>query len=313
MSILIITLSFLSFMLIKYSPIDPVEAYIGGDIMRIGVEQREKIAEYWGLNKPPIEQFIRWASAAIYGDFGTSLIFRRTVLEIIKDGFIGSVLLMGISWLLSGILGFVLGIVAAVKEGTWIDKIIKYYCLILASTPTFWIGILLLIIFSVKLKWFPIGLGVPAGVLNEDVTFGSYMHHLVLPVMALSLLGVANIALHTRQKLLEILESDYILFAKARGERGALLIWRHGIRNILLPALTLQFSSFSELFGGAVLAEQVFSYPGLGQLTVQAGLRGDVPLLLGIVIFSAIFVFVGNLIADFLYTIVDPRMRGGAI
>ena len=118
-------------------------------------------------------------------------------------------------------------------------------------------------------------------------------------------------ALHTRQKLIDVLESDYVLFARARGEHGLVLFWRHGLRNIALPAITLQFASFSELFGGAVLAEQVFSYPGLGQATVEAGLRGDVPLLLGIVIFSAIFVFVGNLIADLIYHVVDPRTRRG--
>ena len=107
------------------------------------------------------------------------------------------------------------------------------------------------------------------------------------------------------------LTSDYVLFARARGEHGFVLFWRHGLRNIALPAITLQFASFSELFGGAVLAEQVFSYPGLGQATVEAGLRGDVPLLLGLVIFSTLFVFVGNLMADLIYHVVDPRTREG--
>ena len=118
-------------------------------------------------------------------------------------------------------------------------------------------------------------------------------------------------ALHTRQKLIDVLASDYVLFARARGEHGFILFWRHGLRNIALPAITLQFAAFSELFGGAVLAEQVFSYPGLGQATVEAGLRGDVPLLLGLVIFSTLFVFVGNLIADLIYHVVDPRIREG--
>ena len=108
------------------------------------------------------------------------------------------------------------------------------------------------------------------------------------------------------------MNSDYVLFARARGEEGLVLLRRHGLRNIALPAITLQFASFGELFGGSVLAEQVFSYPGLGQATVQAGLRGDLPLLLGIAIFSALFVFTGNLIADLIYSVVDPRIREGA-
>jgi len=308
---LLIAISLLSFLLISYSPIDPVKAYIGADMMRVGLEQREKIAEYWGLDKPPHQQFIQWAKAVIRGDFGTSMIFRRPVINVIRDGFIASLALMMVAWVVSGLLGFILGVIAGMKQGTWLDRLIKWYCLTLSATPTFWLGLLLLIIFSVKLGWFPIGLGVPAGVLAEDVTIVNRIQHLILPAMTLSILGVSNIALHTRQKLIDVLSSDYILFAKARGEKGYSLFWQHGLRNVALPAVTLQFAAFSELFGGAVLAEQVFSYPGLGQTTVQAGLRGDVPLLLGIVIFSSIFVFLGNLMADLIYRIVDPRIREG--
>src|SRR5699024_7194902 len=163
---------------------------------------------------------------------------------------------------------------------------IKSYCYILSSTPTFWLGLLFLIVFAVWLRWFPIGMAAPPGILLEDVTLFDKLKHIILPAFTLSFLGVANIALHTRQKLIDVLSSDYILYARARGESESTLYFRHGIRNIALPALTLQFAAFSELFGGAVLAEQVFSYPGIGQATVDAGLRGDVPLLLGIVIFS---------------------------
>jgi peptide/nickel transport system permease protein len=170
-------------------------------------------------------------------------------------------------------------------------------------------GLLLLTVFAVWLGWLPVGLGAPAGVLSGQVTIGDRLQHMLLPAMTLSIVGVAPIALHTRQKLIDVLASDYVLFARARGERGLALLWRHGLRNIALPALSLHFAAFSELFGGAVLAEQVFSYPGLGQATVEAGLRGDVPLLLGIVLFSSLFVFTGNLIADALYRLVDPRMR----
>ena len=308
---LLVALSLISFILMYFSPIDPVQAYIGADMMRVGQEQREKIAEHWGVDKPPLEQYIKWASSVVKGDLGTSLIYRRPVLEVIGKRFVSSIILMGTAWFLSGLLGFILGIIAAMQEGTWIDGVVKWYCLTLASTPTFWVGLLLLIVFAVWLGWFPVGLGVPAGVLAEELTIGKYIKHLVLPAITLSIVGVANVALHTRQKLLEVLSSEYILFARARGEKGLLLFWRHGLRNIVLPAITLQFTSFSELFGGAVLAEQVFSYPGLGQTTVQAGLRGDVPLLLGIVLFSAIFVFTGNLLADLIYIIVDPRIRQG--
>lgn len=309
MASLLIAISFISFILMKNSPIDPVQAYIGADMLNVGPEQRERIAEYWGLNEPVLVQYANWASAVLQGDLGTSMIHRRPVSEIIGERFMSSLALMLVAWTLSGVMGFVLGVVAAMKQGTWIDRAIQWYCYTLASTPTFWMGLLVLIIFAVWLGWFPIGLGVPAGVLAEDVVFLDRVKHLVLPALTLSILGVANVALHTRQKLIEVLSSDYVLFAKARGEKGFSLFWRHGLRNIALPAVTLQFAAFSELFGGAILAEQVFSYPGLGKATIDAGLRGDVPLLLGIVLFSTIFVFAGNLIADLIYYFVDPRTR----
>lgn len=306
---LLLAVSVLSFMLISFSPVDPVQSYVGAEMNRVSPEQRENIADYWGLNEPKVTQFVSWGKAVLQGDFGTSLLYRSPVLSVIGERFIASIALMAIAWLISGIFGFLLGVVAGMKQGTWMDKIIKTYCFTLASTPAFWVGLLLLTVFAVSLGWFPIGLGTPAGVLSEHVTFLDKMQHLVLPAITLSILGVANVALHTRQKLIEVLETEYVRFAKAKGESGFLLLWRHGIRNVALPAISLHFASFGELFGGAVIAEQVFSYPGLGQAIVQAGLGSDVPLLLGIVLFSTMFVFVGNILADLLYRLIDPRLR----
>lgn len=308
---LLFAVSVISFTLVAISPIDPIQSYVGADITRVSPEQREEIAEYWGLNESRILQFMNWGSAVIQGDLGTSLIYRAPVIDIILERFLASLGLMGLAWLLSGVIGFLLGVVAAVKQGTIIDRFIKTYCYTLASTPTFWLGLLLLTVFSVWLGWFPIGLGTPAGVLAEDVFILDKFKHLLLPVLTLSIIGVSNIALHTREKLVEVLQSEYILYAKAKGKKGYQLAYQHGLRNIALPAISIHFSSFGEIFGGAVIAEQVFSYPGLGQAVVQAGLGGDVPLLLGIVLFSTVFVFIGNLLADILYKVIDPRIRKG--
>ncbi|NOU95565.1 ABC transporter permease subunit [Paenibacillus sp. LMG 31456] len=309
--LLLLAVSAVSFALVEFSPIDPVQAYVGADMLRVSPEQREAIAAHWGFDQPPAERYLRWITSLIGGDFGMSMIYRIPVLEVIQERFLSSAALMGTAWLLSGIIGFSVGVVAAMKKDTWIDRLIQWYCYTLASTPTFWLGLVLLLIFAVWLGWFPIGLGVPAGVLAQDVTWQDRMVHMFLPALTLSFTGISTIALHTRQKLTSVLDSDYILFARARGESGFTLFWRHGLRNVVMPAVTLQFTSFSELFGGAVLAEQVFSYPGMGQATVEAGLRGDVPLLLGIVLCSALFVFTGNLLADLIYRMVDPRMREG--
>ncbi|MCS6907234.1 MAG: ABC transporter permease [Anaerolineales bacterium] len=309
--LLLFTISVLSFTLVSLSPIDPVQAYVGAEMMRIGPEQRQRIAERWGLNDPPVVRYMRWLSSLMRGDLGTSAIYNQPVSQVIRQRFLTSLGLMGTAWVLSGVLGFLLGVLSGARAGSWIDQVIRFYAYLLASTPAFWLALLLLIVFAVFLKWAPVCCATPPGLLPEQVTFAQRLHHLALPALTLSIIGIANITLHTRQKLITILNSDYILFARAQGENLFGLIWHHGLRNIALPAITLQFASISELFGGSVLAEQVFAYPGLGQATVQAGLRGDVPLLLGIVLFSTLFVFTGNTIADILYHLIDPRIRLG--
>lgn len=309
---LLVAVSILSYTLISFSPIDPVQSYIGADMTLVGPEQREAIAAYWGLDEPMHEQFLHWAASVLQGDLGTSLLFRSPVIAVIGEKFLSSLVLMGLAWILSGIVGFMLGVIAGMKHGTWVDKLIKAYSYALASTPAFWLGLLLLMLFAVWLGWLPVGLGTPAGVLAEDVSLMERLKHLILPVIMLSVVGVSNITLHTRQKLIDILNSDFMRYAQTKGLKGFSLIYRHGLRNISLPAISLHFASFGEIFGGAVLAEQVFSYPGLGQAAVQAGLGSDVPLLLGIVLFSTVFVFIGNTIADILYKVIDPRVRKGA-
>ncbi len=307
---LLVAVSILSFVLVAASPIDPLTAYIGTD-STLSQEAKDKIAGHWGLNDPPAQRFTAWAGNFIKGDWGTSISFKKPVKKVIGERFSYSVVLMLIAWAVSGILGFLAGILAAVKKGSVWDRLIKTFCLALQSAPTFWVGLLVLSLFAVRLGWFPIGLAAPMGKLAEDVTLTDRIYHLILPALTLSVLGISKITLYTRQKLIEIMNSDFILFAKARGESTRQLVLRHGLRNIALPAVTVQFAAFSELFGGIALAESVFSYPGIGSALTTAGLSGDVPLLLGIAVFSAIFVFAGNLIANLLYGMLDPRIKEG--
>ena len=308
---LLIAVAIASFILVTSSPIDPVQSYVGEGVT-VSAEQREEIANYWGLYNSPIERFENWGKNILNGDMGTSLIYRKPVSEVIGEKFQSSIILMSVSWIISGLLGFVLGVIMGVFESSKIDKFIRNICFIISSTPSFWIGMMFLIIFSVKLGWFPIGFSVPIGVSSDNITFGQKLYHAVLPALTLSFSSFSNIALHTRAKITEIMKSDYILFAKARGESLFNIIKRHVLRNALIPAITLQFASISEIFGGSILAEQVFSYPGLGQTAVDAGLRGDIPLLLGIALISSIFVFLGNIIANILYAVLDPKIREGA-
>lgn len=308
MLLLLLAVSIIAFALVSASPVDPVQQYILG-VGTVSAEQKAQLEEYWGVNAPPVERYLHWLGAVLRGDLGESLLYRRPVAEIIGERFLNSLALMACAWLFAGVIGLVLGCVMGMYRDRSADKILKKICYLLSSVPTFWLGLLLLLVFSVWLKWFPLGFSTPIGMLNHEVTFLQRVHHLILPALTLSLMSFSNIALHTRQKLTDVMESEYVLFAKARGESNWTILRRHGLRNILLPALTLQFSSFAELFGGSVMAETIFSYPGLGSAVSAAGLGSDVPLLLGITLFSALFVSVGNLIANLLYGVVDPRMR----
>lgn len=307
---LLCALTILTFALLELSPIDPVTAYVGTNTT-VGIEQRLIIASSWGMDLPPLERFYQWSVGVIRGDWGDSMIFRRPVLDVIGEKFKSSILLMSLAWLSSGGLGFAFGVIAGLKSGKWQDKLIQIYCQFLLSTPSFWIGMMAIVIFSVKLGWLPVAMGVPIGKLASEVTLIEKAQHLILPVVTLSILGTANICMHTREKVIEILASDYVLFARARGEKSTEIIRNHVLRNAALPAITLQCLGISELFGGAIFIEQVFAYPGLGQTIVQAGLRGDFPLLMGLVIFSLCFVLVGSLAADLLYFLVDPRIKKG--
>ncbi len=312
MILLLVAVSIAAFILVSISPIDPLQANIGQAALgSMSAEQIAKLEEYWGVGVPPMERFVSWASDFFRGDMGVSLLYRQPVVKVIAVKLENSLWLMCLAWLISGMVGFVLGILAGVKKDTWIDKLIKGYSLLIASTPAFWLALVLLMVFAVWLKILPIGLSVPIGVEASGVTIMDKIQHAILPALTLSITGISNIALHTREKMIDIMESDYVLFARARGESTWSIVKNHGFRNVILPAITLQFGSISEIFGGSVLVEQIFSYPGLGQAAVAAGTGSDVPLLLGITVISAAIVFGGNLIANILYGIVDPRIRRG--
>ncbi len=310
MLLLVAAVSIVTFCLMKASPVDPLQANVGQAALgTMSQEQVEKLKAYWGMDTPPVQQYLSWAGDFLRGDMGTSLLYRRPVTEVIGVKLSNSLFLMVAAWVLSGLLGLALGVIAGMNRGKAVDKGIRGYCLLISSTPAFWIGLLMLMIFGVWLHVFPIGLSVPIGVEASGVTFLDRIRHAVLPVLTLSITGVSNIALHTREKMVDIMESDYVLFSRTRGEKGWTLFRNHGLRNVLLPAVTLQFASISEIFGGSVLVEQVFSYPGLGQAAVSAGLGSDLPLLMAITIISALFVFGGNLTANLIYGVIDPRIE----
>ena len=310
--LLLVATSMVTFALVGLSPIDPVQMNVGqASYARMDATQRSELAAYWGTDQPVWQRYLRWASAALTGDFGQSLRFNAPVTQVVGERFVNSFVLMLVAWALSGAIGLALGVAAGACRGRVADRLIRGWCYLLSSTPTFWLGLVALMVFSVWLRWFPLGFSVPIGMDAAQVGWGDKLYHLVLPALVLSVTGVANIALHTREKVVDVLGSDYVRFARSRGEGTAQVLRRHGLRNLVLPAITIECAQVSEIFGGSVLVEQVFSYPGLGQAAVTAGLGGDASLLVAIALVSALLVYAGNLAANLLYGVVDPRMREG--
>lgn len=310
--LLMLAVSMVSFALVSMSPIDPLQANVGqAALLGMSDEKRARLAEYWGAGTPMWRRYLGWLGSCLRGDMGTSLRYNEPVAQVIASKALNSLGLMASAWAVSGALGAALGVWAGARRGGVADRLVKGYCYLMAATPAFWLALVMLEVFAVQLGWFPIGFSAPIGMAADEVGLADLVRHAVLPAATLSLAGVANIALHTREKTIDVMESDYMRFARSRGMTAWQALRRHGLRNIALPAITLQFASISEIVGGSVLVEQVFSYPGLGQAAVTAGLGSDVELLAGIAVFTAAVVFLGNLAANLLYGAVDPRIRRG--
>ena len=298
-----------TFMLLSSSPVDPIRAYIGNDLLHVPPEQYARIAARWGLDQPLWERFGHWFIRVLQGDLGYSMLFNAPVASVIKERFATSFALLGGAWLLSGILGTAMGFVAGRYLNRWPDKAICRLSYLLSSLPTFWIGMLLLALFAVRWPVFPVCCAWEPGNSGDMATLAERLRHLVLPVCALSLLGLGQITLHTRESIASVMKSDFVRFARSQGDKGWSLLRHQVLRHAITPALCLQFASLGELLGGALLAEKVFAYPGLGQATIDAGLRGDLPLLMGIVLFSTVLVFIGNSLSTWLVHVLNRALE----
>lgn len=298
-----------TFMLLSFSPVDPIRAYIGNDLLHVPPEQYARIAARWGLDQPLWERFGHWFIRVLQGDLGYSMLFNAPVASVIKERFATSFALLGGAWLLSGILGTAMGFVAGRYLNRWPDKAICRLSYLLSSLPTFWIGMLLLALFAVRWPVFPVCCAWEPGNSGDMATLAERLRHLVLPVCALSLLGLGQITLHTRESIASVMKSDFVRFARSQGDKGWSLLRHQVLRHAITPALCLQFASLGELLGGALLAEKVFAYPGLGQATIDAGLRGDLPLLMGIVLFSTVLVFISNSLSTWLVHVLNRALE----
>ena len=297
------------FALVSLAPVDPVEAYVGARTALVGPEQRAAIAAEWGLDRPAPERFALWLGNALSGDFGDSITFGAPVAEVIATRFPASLALIAAAFALSFVLGTGLGLLAAAMRGRWPDALVRGLSVALAASPGFWVAILLVAVFAVGLGWLPACCATPPGLTAEEAGLGDRLRHMVLPAVALSVVGIPPLALHTRQRLAGFLESPAARHLTAHGATPLGLAFGPGLRHALGPAVVVHLAGAGELFGGSVLAETVFAWPGLGAATVRAAMGADAPLLMGIALATLLFVFVGNLLADAAARLLDPRLR----
>lgn len=304
--LVLLAVAAVTFALTEISPFDPVEAYVGAE-SNVSAERKAEIAHAWGFDQPLHERFGRWIANIAQGDMGNSIVAGGQPVgpEIVSRAS-ASIALIGGALVLVLVGGLVFGVLAAAFRGTACDWLIRTSCYFNTAAPSFWVGLLALYVFSIELGWLPAGLtSDPRSVQSASIDFD----HLILPMAVLALTGYAWFTLYVRNTLLEVLREDHVQFARAQGIGEVAVLLRYALPNALIPFVTLTGTHLAELVGGAVLIESIFGWPGLGQLALQAALSEDIPMILGITLCASVFVVLGNLLADVLYRVMDPRVR----
>jgi peptide/nickel transport system permease protein len=312
-----------TFLIIHFVPADPVQAQLG-DMASANPEIVQAFRDRWGLDRPLWEQYAIFLQGLTRGDLGESIATRRPVLDDIRDYAPATFELATVAAILAALVGLPLGVLAAIKRDTWIDYLARVVSLIGLSTPTFWLAFIVLALFYGGLKIAPApgqldpgavppphvtGLFLVDSLLAGDLeTFRSTLAHLILPasVLAASIIGI--IVRTTRASMLEALGQDYIRVAHAKGLPGYTVVFRHALRNALIPVLTLGGIAYAQLLSGAVMTETIFSWPGLGRYAFQSAVALDFPAILGITLLVAMIYLLINFLVDLSYAIIDPRV-----
>ena len=284
---------FLTFIMLNVVPGDPITIMMKEHIKPDAIE---KLREKMNLDAPPIVRFIKYLGGVFKGDFGISYKLNRSVGELIAQAFPSTLKLAAAGAIVSWIIGIPIGVLSAIKKGTFIDYFFMGFALCGISMPVFWIGLMMQYIFSYKLGWL-------------DVSGFTSFKQLIMPAFVLGGGASGTIARLTRSSLLEVMKNDYIRTARAKGVREIGVVGGHALKNSLLPVITVMAIQIASLMSGAVIIESIFGIPGIGRLSVNAIQNRDMPLLQGTVVFTTILIIAGNLAADILYSFIDPRIR----
>jgi peptide/nickel transport system permease protein len=305
--IVLFVVSLGSFVLMRYTPGDPVSALLGQQTRTMSREDLANVRENLGLNDPFFVQYGHWLDRALHGDLGYSLSLKRPVTELIGERIGATLTLIGVSISISILLGLFLGVLSAVKRNTIVDYTVTTLVSLGNAMPQVWIGLMLIFLFSVHWDWFPAGGMTTLG--SKGGSFGDRLEHIILPASTLALTNMVVWARFQRSSMIEALSQDYVRTARAKGLSERYVLFRHVWRNSLIPIVTLLGNSAVALVEGAFIVETIFGWPGLGRLGVDAILKRDYPLVMGVVILSSVVIIAGNLLADLAYGLVNPRLR----
>ena len=301
-ALMLVGVSMILFVIMRLAPGGPEAVLIGGEF---SAEAAAQIRARLGLDRPLALQYATWAGAALRGDLGRSFKTGDPVATLIADRLPPTLQLTGGALLFAIAVAIPLGVLAAVRRGTAWDTLGSAVSLFGVSFPSFWLGIMLILLFSEALPWLP-----PSGLAEygREGDLLSRLRHAVLPTLTLGLIQMAAVMRFTRSSLLEALRQDYVRTARAKGLADGRVVWRHALRNALIPVVTVIGLSLPTLVGGAVLTETVFAWPGIGRLAVGAVFERDYPVIMGVNLVVAAVVITANLLTDLAYTVIDPRI-----
>ena len=289
------------FLLLRLTPGDPAAILAGDNATPV---QLERIRASLGLNEPLYIQFFTWINKLLHGDLGVSLISNVPVLKMIGQRVEPSISIALATIIVSVVVAVPLGVIAAWKQGTWIDRFVMGLSVLGFSVPVFVIGYVLIQVFAIDLRWLPV-----QGFKSIANGFGPFLERLVLPTLALSFIYVALIARMTRASMLDVLGEDYVRTARAKGIGEIAVLFRHALRNAAVPVITVIGTGFALLISGVVVTESVFNIPGIGRLTVDAVLARDYPVIQAMMLLTSLLYVTVNLLIDVAYTLLDPRIR----
>ncbi|HHY11217.1 MAG TPA: ABC transporter permease [Firmicutes bacterium] len=300
----------ISFLIMNLAPGDPTSFYVDPLVGQNDPEMLAIVRKSLGLDKPLPVRYALWLGKTIKGDLGFSFISRRPVMDEIRSRIGNTLLLASVSMVISLVVGVLIGVWSAVNQYKMSDYVLTVLAFIGVSMPSFWFAMMLILFLTGKLKLLPsVGMNsinVPPGFFNR---FMDTLAHMVMPVLVMSLSSIARWARYQRSSMLEVIRQDFIRTARAKGLPQKKVIFKHALRNAAIPIITLLGMSLPSLIGGSFIIETVFGWPGMGRLGVNAIFNRDYPVVMGVTLFSSILVMVGNLAADVLYAVVDPRIR----